>query len=155
MIVVPFRVRSFDFTVFEITPQGSVHFIYQFDSAYGSVLRLPSGLIQASDGNFYGYATVAPGGIPPVIFQLTPTGVLSLMYTLQDGGFTPEPAAASQRTGIFTARCWVAVTARDICLGWHWAYPCRSRMSAISHRYPESRVEWWLAKEGTWWEQRW
>jgi len=76
-------------TAFKITPSGVFTLIYSFCS----VLRIhcndgeyPNNpLIQGSDGNFYG--TAMSGGVRNngMIFQLTPTGTLTTLHSLEYG----------------------------------------------------------------------
>ena len=54
--------------------------VASFPVAYGS----PSGLFQASDGNFYGTAG-GPPSTPAVIFELTPSGTFMTLYTFPAG----------------------------------------------------------------------
>src|ERR1700693_5445458 len=76
-------------TVFKITPSGALTTLYHFCSqpncADGRSPR--SGLVQASDGNFYG-STSAGGIANPLcyegcgtIFRLTPAGELTTLYS--------------------------------------------------------------------------
>lgn len=84
-------------TVFKITPTGSLITLYRFGG--GADGYLPSaGLIQASDGNFYG--TTHSGGAnfgEGTVFRITPEGLLKTLYTFcasgscADGGY---PTAA-------------------------------------------------------------
>jgi uncharacterized repeat protein (TIGR03803 family) len=74
-------------TVFEITPAGQLTTLYGFaftDGAYPY-----AGLIQASDGNFYG--TTQNGGTSGygTVFGITPTGQLSTLHSfvLTDGAY--------------------------------------------------------------------
>jgi uncharacterized repeat protein (TIGR03803 family) len=64
-------------TIFKFSVDGSLTTLYDFqqstDGAY------PQGLIQGSDGNFYG-STVEPTTGGSVVYQLTPTGVLTPLY---------------------------------------------------------------------------
>jgi uncharacterized repeat protein (TIGR03803 family) len=84
-------------TVFEMTPAGELHTLYSFCSqpgcSDGAVAN--AGLIQATDGNFYG--TTADGGInnAGTIFEITPAGMLTTRYRFcsQSGcpdGFDPS-----------------------------------------------------------------
>jgi len=73
-----------DGTVFKITPSGKLTTLYSFCSqancADGAVPYY-GGLIQATDGNFYG--TTLDGGAnnnSGTIFQLTPSGTLTTLY---------------------------------------------------------------------------
>ena len=75
-------------TVFKMTPAGSVTTLYTF-----SGMAAPNaGLIQASDGNFYG--TTAYGGTNGYgsIFEITPAGVLTTLHSFDSSagdGVTP------------------------------------------------------------------
>jgi len=73
-------------TVFQITPTGILTTLYSFCSQTncpdGSA---PVGLIQATDGNFYGTTTSGGANCAPTgcgtIFSLTPTGTLTTLYS--------------------------------------------------------------------------
>ena len=68
-------------TVFRITPQGVFKTLYNFCSQPScSDGQSPNdGLIQASDGNFYG--TTPRQGNYGTVFKVTPTGTLTTLYT--------------------------------------------------------------------------
>jgi uncharacterized repeat protein (TIGR03803 family) len=87
-------------TLFQITPAGALTIVYSFCSqtrttSYGAPIcldgaGLESGLIQASDGNFYG--TTSGGGATSdsedagdggagTVFKITPTGALTTLYS--------------------------------------------------------------------------
>jgi len=70
-----------DGTVFRITPTGVVTTLYSFCVQSGcSDGALPSGLIQATDDNFYG-TTYAGGTVRyGTVFQITPSGTLTTVY---------------------------------------------------------------------------
>ena len=82
--------------VFKITPSGTLTAVYTFCQIRscpdgGQPL---AGLIQASDGNFYG--TTTKGSLPTrygTIFRLTPSGVEKTMYRFSgtDGEFPAAP----------------------------------------------------------------
>ena len=83
-------------TVYEITPEGAFTTVYSFNEAAG-----PSQVLQATDGNFYG--TTNYGGLSTncnsgcgTVFQLTPDGVLTTVYSF--GG-----SDGSQPDGIIQA----------------------------------------------------
>jgi len=69
-------------TVFKITPSGTLTTLHNFCSQSGCPDgSLPSGgLVQASDGNFYG--TTALGGTfnHGTLFKITPSGTLTTLY---------------------------------------------------------------------------
>lgn len=80
-------------TIFQLTPAGTLTTLYQFSTGDGA--NPIGGLVQGKDGNFYG--TTSAGG-PNVfgygtIFQLTPSGTLTTLYSFSgtDGAF---PAAS-------------------------------------------------------------
>jgi uncharacterized repeat protein (TIGR03803 family) len=71
-------------TVFQFTPDGTVTTLYSFGSSSGC----PDGcypyapLVLASNGKFYGTATVGGGsGGDGTIFEITPSGTLTKMYS--------------------------------------------------------------------------
>jgi uncharacterized repeat protein (TIGR03803 family) len=70
-------------TVFKITPSGTLTTIYSFCSqsncADGG--SPPAGLVQGTDGNFYGTTATSSGAPIGTIFQITPEGVLTTLYT--------------------------------------------------------------------------
>ena len=79
-------------TVFKITPTGTLTTLYSFcpggdpcpDGAF------PNGLVQATDGNFYGTSNGGgPVGFYGTLFQITPRGTLTTLYS-----FCSEPNCA-------------------------------------------------------------
>ncbi len=74
-------------TVFKITPGGTLTTLYSFCSQSGCTdgARPYAGLIQASNGNFYG--TTAGGGVTDfcggcgTLFEITPAGQLTTLYS--------------------------------------------------------------------------
>jgi uncharacterized repeat protein (TIGR03803 family) len=72
--------------VFKITPQGTFSLLHNFgDPNYPNDGIEPSaGLVQASDGNFYGVTTAGGKGIG-VIFQITLSGTYSILYDFNNG----------------------------------------------------------------------
>jgi uncharacterized repeat protein (TIGR03803 family) len=102
-------------TVFKITPAGTLTTLYSFCSqsgcsdGYGSY----SGLVQGSNGNFYG--TTSAGGIGTVpscdesggsgygtIFEITPSGVLTTLHSFKNSdGSTPDSGVVQATDGNF------------------------------------------------------
>ncbi len=82
-----------DGMVFKITPGGVLTTLYSFcsrsDCADG--LSPTAGLIQASDGNFYG--TSAGGGPGGSIFKITPGGTFTTLYS-----FCSQPSCVDGKT---------------------------------------------------------
>lgn len=97
-------------TVYKITAEGKLKTLYEFcsqsncsDGAY-----LYGGIIQATNGNFYGTTNeggdltcFAPYGCGTV-FKLTPTGVLTTLYSFHTGdGQSPFAGLVQARDGNF------------------------------------------------------
>ena len=72
-----------DGTIYRITSSGTLTTVYQFcgtsdtSCANGAI---PSGLVEASGGNFYGTANGAGAGGAGTVFSLTPSGALTVLY---------------------------------------------------------------------------
>jgi len=72
-------------TVFKLTLQGTLTSLYSFCSQVNCADGLgPNGLIQGTDGNFYG--TTYGGGTGPgvgagVVFKITPKGTFTILHT--------------------------------------------------------------------------
>ena len=67
-------------TVFKITPSGTLTMLYSFEGSDGA--NPVAGLVQGTDGNFYG--TTAQGGgflSYGTVFKITPGGVLTTLHT--------------------------------------------------------------------------
>jgi len=70
-------------TVFKITPSGTLTALHSFSGSDG---YYPGGLVQASDGNFYG-TTVGGNG---TVFKITPSGTLTTLHSFSgDDGYFP------------------------------------------------------------------
>ncbi len=71
-------------TVFKITPAGTLTTLHSFDSTDGG--QPFAGLVQATDGNFYG--TTVSGGTNTgcgTVFEITPGGTLTTLVDLGSG----------------------------------------------------------------------
>jgi uncharacterized repeat protein (TIGR03803 family) len=77
-------------TVFKVTPSGSATVLYNFCSQPGCTdgSSPNAGLIEGSDGNFYG--TTLNGGVnnQGTVFKITPSGTLTVLHSFDanDGG---------------------------------------------------------------------
>jgi uncharacterized repeat protein (TIGR03803 family) len=86
-------------TVFKITPSGALTTLYHF--AGGSDGRYPDGgLVQASDGNFYG-TTAGDTTSCGTIFRITPAGAFSTLHTFDNtNGCHPQVTLLQRTTGV-------------------------------------------------------
>jgi uncharacterized repeat protein (TIGR03803 family) len=96
-------------TVFKITPSGTLTTLYSFCSqpncADGGIPM--AGLVQASDGNFYG-TTIYGGanGYAGTVFKITPSGTLTTLYSFCSqancsDGATPHAGLVQGTDGSF------------------------------------------------------
>lgn len=80
-------------TVFKITPTGTESVLYSFVNGVGGDGFNPSGnLIQATNGNFYGTAPSGGAYGNGAIFEITPSGQESILYSFNasaNDGFSP------------------------------------------------------------------
>jgi len=103
-----------DGTVFKITPEGTLTTLYSFCSQQNCTdgEGPDAGLIQASDGNFYG--TTAIGGAKTsygTVFRITPSGTLTVLYNFcsESGcadGAGPRAALVQASDGNFYGTTW-------------------------------------------------
>ena len=88
-------------TVFKITPGGALTTLYGFPGGAGGPFPM-AGLIQASDGNFYGTAT-GEISVHGTVFKITPDGALTTLYTFSRGvdGAYPKAGLIQGADGSF------------------------------------------------------
>ena len=94
-------------TAFAITPKGTFKSLYSFCSQAGCLdgQHPLAGLLQATDGNFYGTTSSAGSNMYGTIFQLTPSGEIATLYSFcsesgcADGG-SPEGDLLQDTNGI-------------------------------------------------------
>jgi uncharacterized repeat protein (TIGR03803 family) len=67
-------------TIFKMTPQGTVTTLYSFENTSAQGCEPVDGLVQGSDGDFYGTAVGGGPANDGVIFKLTSTGTLTVLY---------------------------------------------------------------------------
>jgi len=94
-------------TIFKITPSGTLTTLYEFDGPHGA--NPYGGLVQATDGNFYG--TTFAGGTSTncygnagcgTVFSLTPAGVLTVLYRFSSSdGAGPDATLVQGSDGSF------------------------------------------------------
>jgi uncharacterized repeat protein (TIGR03803 family) len=70
-------------TVFKMTPSGMLTTLYNFCSQSPPPCKdgaFPNGLVQATDGNFYGTTQLGGANGYGTVFKITPNGMLSTIY---------------------------------------------------------------------------
>jgi uncharacterized repeat protein (TIGR03803 family) len=77
--------------IYKMTPAGAFSLIYPFTAMSGSGTnvdgaRPQSALVQASDGNFYGTASYGGPNGTGTVFEVTPGGVLTVLYAFSHSG---------------------------------------------------------------------
>ena len=86
-------------TIFKMTTAGTVTVVYQFPACgAGTTGCNPvAGLVQGTDGNFYGVAQTGGANNQGAIFKVTPGGVLTALHsfseTTDNGAYPIEPLA--------------------------------------------------------------
>ncbi len=80
-----------DGTIFKITTNGTFRTLYEFGTASSDGAWPRAGLIQGSDGNFYGTTENAVNVGYGTVFQITTNGVLTTLYTFS----APTPGVGS------------------------------------------------------------
>ena len=87
-----------DGTVYKITPQGQVTILHSFLD--GSIMNdgtFPtSGLVLASDGNFYGMTSAGGALNLGTIFKVTPQGAVTILHSFMDGTIPSDGFQSSQ-----------------------------------------------------------
>jgi uncharacterized repeat protein (TIGR03803 family) len=84
-------------TVFRITSAGTLTTLYSFSNTDGSQ---PDGLIQATDGNFYGATSTGGTNGIGTIFKMIPSGTLTILHEFDfDDGERPFAALVQATDG--------------------------------------------------------
>ena len=102
-------------SVFRLTPGGSESLLYSFGSQPFDGTHPSAGLVQGSDGNFYGTTYAGGTNSSGSVFRLTPGGRYSNLYSFQgwpgDGG-NPSAALVQGSDGNFYGTASVGGTNR-------------------------------------------
>jgi len=90
---------SFNGTIFKITPNGALTTLYALNYTDGAYPY--AGLIQGSDGNFYGTTYTGSAYSNGTVFRITPDGVLTTLVAFDgfDDGAHPETALVEGADG--------------------------------------------------------
>ncbi len=91
-------------TVFKISPNGALTSLYSFPAATAFPAGA-SGLVEGSDGNFYGTTQgniESPYGGPGTVFKISPSGALTSLYSFtSEDGWYPDAALVEGSDGNF------------------------------------------------------
>ncbi len=91
-------------TVFKITPTGTLTTLYSFCTQSGCADgdNPAAGLVQGTDGNFYGTTTGGGANNGGTVFKITPTGTLTTLYSFDfTDGRTPFAGLVQATDGNF------------------------------------------------------
>jgi uncharacterized repeat protein (TIGR03803 family) len=87
-------------TIFKLTPAGQLTTLYSFSGPDGATPL--AGLIQASDGNFYGTTSAGGQSNDGTVFKVTPAGELTTLHTFPGSdGAIPEGPLLEDNAGNF------------------------------------------------------
>jgi uncharacterized repeat protein (TIGR03803 family) len=91
-------------TVFRMTPSGKLTTLYSFCPQGGKICKdgaAPyAGLIQATDGNFYGTTSGGGANNDGTVFKITPSGALTTLHSFEGtDGVTPEAGLVQATNG--------------------------------------------------------
>jgi uncharacterized repeat protein (TIGR03803 family) len=93
-------VRFNDGTVFEITPSGALTALHSFNVTDGSAPD--AGLVQGTDGNFYGTTQMGGANNLGTIFQITSGGTLATLHSFNGtDGNLPQGTLLQATNGNF------------------------------------------------------
>jgi uncharacterized repeat protein (TIGR03803 family) len=83
--------------IYKITPGGTQSVLYSFGPSSGNDGQNPAGgLVEASDGNFYGLTSHGGANGTGTVFKVTPAGVETILYSFDapTSGVNPTPRGA-------------------------------------------------------------
>ncbi len=101
-------------TVFKITPSGTLTSLYSFESSTDGSYP-GAGLVQATNGNFYGTTTGGNG----TVFQIAPSGTLTTLHTFNGTDGSDPGAALVQATdkNLYGTTCGSSCSSSGTSLG--------------------------------------
>ena len=76
--------------IYKITSTGTYQILHTFLNGTDNGGEKPNALVQATDGNFYGTTYGGGPGNTGVIFQMTPTGIFTVLHTFLHEGGNPK-----------------------------------------------------------------
>jgi len=132
-------------TVFQLTPAGAVSVLHAFTGGADGATPF-AGLIQATDGSFYGTTAYGGASSAGTVFQLTPAGAVSVLYA-----FTGETDGAAPVAGVIQATdgSFYGVTQSGGALGGGTAFRLRSAIPTTITWNPPASIEYGTALSAT------
>src|SRR5882762_6437309 len=132
-------------TVFQLTPAGAVSVLHSFTGGTDGAAPF-AGLIQATDGNFYGTTAYGGASSAGTVFQLTPAGAVSVPYAFTGGtdGAAPVAGVIQAADGNF-----YGVTQSGGALGGGTAFRLRSAIPTTITWNPPASIEYGTALSAT------
>jgi uncharacterized repeat protein (TIGR03803 family) len=95
-----------DGLIFEITPAGALTVLHNFDWSDGAT-PFSGGLVQGTDGNFYGTTQIAANYSYGTIFQITPRGTETVVHYFDyTDGFYANGGLIQATNGNFYGTAW-------------------------------------------------
>jgi uncharacterized repeat protein (TIGR03803 family) len=94
----------FQGTVFRMTPSGAITVLHSFNSFFGEGAVPFAGLVQGSDGNFYGTTAFGGAHFKGTVFKIDATGNLTTLHSFSGSpseGATPVAALVQGSDGNF------------------------------------------------------
>jgi uncharacterized repeat protein (TIGR03803 family) len=112
---------SGDGTVFKITPSGTLTTLHSFDGTDGAY-PLYEGLIQATNGSFYGTTSYGGASYLGTVFKITASGTLTTLYNFcsQSGctdGANPDAGLVQATDGSFYGTTYFGGFSLSSCYG--------------------------------------
>lgn len=95
-------------TVFKMTPAGIVTVLHEFSGgADGAYPSYPGGLIQATDGDFYGITNGGGDSDQGTVFKMNSAGIVTVLHSFTGGSQGANPSTLIQATdGDFYGITW-------------------------------------------------
>ena len=136
-------------TIFKMTPAGVVTVLHSFAGGASDGARpQDSRLIQAADGNFYGTTIIGGPSDRGTVFQMTPAGAVTILYSFTGGpadGAYPRGTVIQAATAICTESPMEAVHSTAArCSRSHWPASAQSCTRSLARTGSPNR--WSRAK---------
>ena len=103
-------------TIFKITPSGTLTTLHSFGGTDGTE---PHGLVQATNGNFYGTTSFGGANSDGTVFEITPSGTLTTLASFDvTNGQAPEAGLIQATDGNFYGTTYKGGANTSLLLQW-------------------------------------